>query len=49
MSEENKKNEESRKDNRAELEQEGARKMRNLADKAKEKAEKKLKKARTAN
>lgn len=42
VSEENKKNEGSRKDNRAELEQEGARKMRNLADKAKEKAEKKL-------
>ena len=42
MSEENKKNEGSRKDDRAELEQEGTRKVRNLAGKAKEKAEKKL-------
>ena len=43
MTGENKKAGKDREKDRTELEREGARKVRNLADKAKEKAEKKLK------
>jgi hypothetical protein len=43
MTEENKNNGEARKDTRTELEREGARKVRDLAKKTEEKAEKELK------
>ena len=47
MTQESKKSGANREKARSELEREGARKVRNLADKAKEKAEKKLRDRKT--